>query len=228
MNGYKGITMHLYIAYKNYSSWSLRPWIAMKVAGIEFKETLLPFYHNDSLRELATNENIPACVPILQDRLNGEVQTIWDSMSIMEYLAERHPQLWPKDLALRAMARSVSAEMHSGFMALRREFPMNCRVQKQGQPSEQALKDLARIAIIWERFANYPNKPEGPFLCGQFTIVDAMYAPVLWRVVGYQLDVSPLFVQWIIAMQALPAMQEWLAAAEIETWHIPEYDAVAS
>ena len=221
--------MHLYIAYKNYSSWSLRPWIAMKVAGIEFKETLLPFYHSDALQEFATKENIPACVPVLQDILGGEAHTIWDSLAIMEHLAEQYPQakLWPQDPALRALARCAAAEMHSGFMALRSDFPMNCRTHKQGQPSAKAKQDLARLAALWERFATFDNKPEGEFLCGHFTIADAMFAPVMWRVSGYQLEVSPAFTQWSKAMQALPAMQEWLSAAKAEPWNIPQYDAVA-
>lgn len=220
--------MKLYIAYKNYSSWSLRPWLAMKVAGIDFSETLLPFYHSDALKDFAREEGIPACVPVLQDVLSGASHTIWDSMAIMEHLAEQHPQaqLWPEDPALRAMARSMAAEMHSSFPALRGEFPMNCRANKQGKPSEKAQQDLARMAQLWKRFADAPT-PEGPFLCGHFTIVDAMYAPVMWRVTGYNLSVSPEFDAWAQAMKALPAMQEWLAAAQAEPWTIPQYDAVA-
>jgi len=230
--------MHLYIAYKNYSSWSLRPWLAMKVAGIEFEETILPFYHSDALKQLSITEDIPATVPVLQE--NG--QTVWDSMAIMEYLAERFPsaKLWPDNLQLRALARSSAAEMHSGFISLRSQFPMNCRVTCQVEPNEGAKKDLARLAKIWQKFTEPSfveqpfaeqsiagKKPAGPFLCGHFTIVDAMFAPVMWRVKGYGLTVSPEFSAWSDAMLALPAMQEWLESAKQEEWVIPDYDAVA-
>ncbi|MEZ5450664.1 MAG: glutathione S-transferase [Thiolinea sp.] len=206
--------MHLYIAYKNYSSWSLRPWLAMKVAGIEFGETILPFAHSDTLEQLGVQYRIPAQVPVLED--DGLI--IWDSMAIMEYLNEQFPdrQLWPQDKKLRALARCAAAEMHSSFSALRSACPMNCRARKHMHPVSEAVQaDVQRLAQIWEHFAQ-ADKPEGDFLCGHFTIVDAMYAPVLWRVVGYGLEVSPAFERWAEAMQALPAMQEWLAAAKAE------------
>lgn len=220
--------MHLYIAYKNYSTWSLRPWIAMKVAGIQFEETILPFYHSSALKDLATKHEIPATVPVLEEGDN----IIWDSMAIMEYLADTFPQakLWPEDLKLRTLARCASAEMHSGFLALRSEFPMNCRVTCKVEPSEAAKKDLARLAVIWSKFSlpEYQElKEEGPFLCGHFSIVDAMFAPVMWRVKGYGLTVSPEFAEWSEAMLALPEMQEWLASGQQEEWRIEHYDKVA-
>ena len=214
--------MHLYIAYKNYSSWSLRPWIMMKVAGIEFGETVLPFAHSDALDQLGAKHFIPAQVPVLED----DGQIIWDSLAIMEYLNEQFPdrQLWPKEKKLRALARCAAAEMHSSFSALRSVCPMNCRAQKQMNPvPENVQADLQRLAQIWEHFAR-ADKPAGDFLCGHFTIVDAMYAPVMWRVVGYGLDVSPAFARWTQAMLALPAMQEWLEAAKAEAWTMPHYD----
>ena len=218
--------MHLYTAYKNYSSWSLRPWIAMKVAGIPFDETVLPFYHGDSLDKLGEKFQIPAQVPVLEQ--DGLV--IWDSLAIMEYLAEEYPdkQLWPENPALRSLARSVSFELHSGFMALRGHCPMNCRSQKRLSDTHLAAiqGDLERLAVIWSKFENI-DKPEGDFLCGQFGIVDAMYAPVMWRVLGYGLDVSPAFDRWAKAMKDLPEMQEWLAAAQQEEWVIEQYEACA-
>lgn len=211
--------MHLYIAYKNYSSWSLRPWIAMKVAGIPFDETVLTFDHNDDLDKLAERLNIPAQVPVLHDENN----VVWDSMAIMEYLAETYPnrQLWPEDKGLRAMARSTSNEMHSGFMDLRKTCPMNCRSQKRLSTDNRVViqGDLDRLAALWGQFEGV-DKPDGDFLCGQFGIVDAMYAPVMWRVLGYGLDISPAFEKWAKAMLSLPAMQEWLAAAQQESWVI--------
>ncbi|MEZ5535030.1 MAG: glutathione S-transferase family protein [Thiolinea sp.] len=215
--------MHLYIAYKNYSSWSLRPWLALKVAGIEFEETLLPFAHSGALDQLAEKYRIPAQVPVLVD----EGHVIWDSLAIMEYVAELYPekQLWPQDKWLRALARSSAAEMHSGFFTLRNECPMNCRAQKQKQVTPEIQADLDRLAVIWSHFAAM-DKPEGDFLCGAFSIVDAMYAPVMWRISGYGLQVSEDFGRWMTAMKNLPAMQEWLAAAQQEEWVMEHYEAM--
>lgn len=219
--------MKLVIAYKNYSSWSLRPWLLMRVAGIEFDELLLPFAHSNDLKDFAAQYDLPAQVPVLLD----QERVIWDSLAIADYLAEQFPEraLWPADVTLRALARSASAEMHSGFMALRQTFPMNCRVQKQAAAhllTEAVQRDLNRLAALWARFAaaKAKNKAAGAFLCGAFSIVDAMYAPVMWRVRGYGLPVSDDFAAWSAAMLALPAMQEWLAAAQAETWSMPQYD----
>lgn len=228
LNKYGETNMHLYIAYKNYSSWSLRPWIVMKVAGIEFTETILPFYHSDSLSEFATQESIPAAVPVLKN----QGQTIWDSLAIMEYLAECFPRakLWPENMQLRTLARCTSSEMHSGFNALRSQFPMNCRLNCKVEPSEGSQKDLRRLAVLWDKFYSQKTsllKEEGPFLCGHFTIVDAMFAPVMWRVRGYGLNVSSEFSAWTDAMLALPAMQEWLESSQQEQWVIEQYDAAA-
>ena len=218
--------MQLYIAYKNYSSWSLRPWIAMKVAGIPFDETLLPFAHSDALKQLSERYQIPAQVPVLVVN-EGEADelVIWDSLAIMEYLAETFPdrKLWPEEKGLRSLARSAAAEMHSGFSALRSHFPMNCRVQKQIQPNEEVLANLERLAQIWAHFER-AKKPEGSFMCGHFSIVDAMYAPVMWRVRGYGLKVSPAFDRWAQAMFELPEMQAWYVSAQDESWTMPHYE----
>lgn len=214
--------MRLHIAYKNYSSWSLRPWIAMKVAGIEFEEDLLPFAHGDELAKLGARLGVPAKVPMLE--VDGLV--LWESLAILEYLAERYPErgLWPADADLRALARCAAAEMHSGFTALRTSCPMNCRASKKMTPSAAVEADLRRLAEIWARFEAV-DKPAGDFLCGAFSNVDAMYAPVMWRVRGYGLAVSPAFARWAEAVYALPAMREWEAAAQAESWTMPEYDA---
>ncbi|QEW05059.1 glutathione S-transferase family protein [Nitrincola iocasae] len=213
--------MHLYIAYKNYSSWSLRPWLAMKVAGIPFAETLLPFAHGNSLKQFSEQHGLPAQVPVLI----VEDLVIWDSLAILEYLAECYPerQLWPESGALRALARSAAAEMHSGFNALRSQFPMNCRTEKAVAPSDAVTQELQRLAEIWARFEQ-ADKPKGPFLAGEFSNVDAMFAPVMWRVRNYGLTVSPAFDRWVQAMYDLPAMQEWLASARAETWQMPSYE----
>ena len=215
--------MHLYIAYKNYSSWSLRPWLALKVAGIDFAETILPFAHDSTLDDFSQQHTIPAQVPVLID----EGHVIWDSLAIMEHIAECHPnkKLWPQDKWLRALARSAASEMHSSFMTLRSECPMNCRAKKRITVTDDIQADLNRLSEIWAHFAA-AEKPQGQFLCGDFSIVDAMYAPVMWRIVGYQLEVSDHFKQWTAAMQALPAMQEWLDAAHNEPWSIESYEAI--
>ena len=216
--------MHLYIAYKNYSSWSLRPWIAMKVAGIPFEETLLTFFHNDDLEKLGERYQIPAQVPVLVEN----EQPIWDSLAILEHLAEAFPgkKLWPENAALRSLARSASAEMHSGFSPLRSTCPMNCRTKKRLSDDNLAAvqDDLKRLAEIWGYF-DRAEKPEGDFLCGPFSNVDAMYAPVMWRVHGYGLAVSPAFSRWTNAMLDLPEMQEWLASAQAEEWEMEHYES---
>lgn len=221
--------MELFIAYKNYSSWSLRPWLAMKVAGLAFEETIFPFYHDTSLTDFAKQEAIPASVPILK----VDNQIVWDSMAIMEVLADTYPEanLWPKSKDWRALARSASAEMHSGFMGLRSQFPMNCRRQTKVTANAESLKDISRLAALWKKFYQADellsaSRSQGPFLCGDFSIVDAMYAPVMWRIRNYGLSVSDEFDAWSEAMFALPAMQEWLRAAQEEEWEIAAYDAV--
>lgn len=220
--------MHLYIGYKNYSSWSLRPWLAMKVAGIKFDETVLPFYHTDQLSQLANKHSIPATVPFLETELEGKSSIIWDSLAIMEFLAEQYPQakLWPENPNLRGLARSAASEMHSGFLALRGQFFMNCRTSVEMAPTPESQRDLNRLAEIWQKFAEF--HVDGPFLCGHFTIIDAMFAPVMWRVKGYGLFVSEAFSAWSEAMLALPEMQEWLSSAQQEEWVIQQYEVAAS
>lgn len=211
--------MHLYITYKRYSSWSLRPWLAMAVAGIPFEDTVLPFAHDDSLHKFAEKHRLPATVPVLEH----DGQMIWDSLAILEFLADQYPQknLWPKDPNLRAHARCASAEMHSGFAALRAEHPMNCHRVVATTPSDAVQADLQRLAAIWQHF-DHLRKPQGRFLCGEFSIVDAMYAPVAWRAKGYTLSISPLFADWSNAMMALPAMQRWVEEGAAETWRVDE------
>lgn len=209
--------MHLYVTYKRYSSWSLRPWLAMKVANIAFTDSVLPFDHDDSLDKLAAKHGIPATVPVLEH----DGQMIWDSLAILEYLADCYPEknLWPSDKKLRALARSASAEMHSGFVALRSEHPMNCHRVFPMTPSPAVQADLNRLAVIWQHF-DKADKPAGDFLCGEFSIVDAMFAPVAWRAKGYGLSISPSFECWSKALMALPAMQIWIKEGAQESWRV--------
>ena len=203
--------MLLIIGNKNYSSWSLRPWLAMKVLGIPFDEKRIHLYAADS-REQILRYSPAGRVPILHD---GKT-VVWDSLAILEYLAEGQRQLWPLDAAQRAKARAVSAEMHSGFAALRQHMSMNTRKRYPGKGrTPEVLADIARIDAIWA-------EAQGPFLFGAFTAADAMYAPVVLRFRTYEVDVRNK--KYSDAMLALPAMREWIEAAEREPESIPSLD----
>jgi len=216
--------MHRYtlvIGNKNYSSWSLRPWLLMRQAGLEFDEIRVPLYvagSKDTLRRYGPS----AKVPVL---LDGEL-TVWDSLAIAEYLAERHPErgLWPADVAQRALARSISAEMHSGFAALRSNMGMNCRGFFPGLGrSVEVAADIERIQRMWtdcrQRFG-----ASGPYLFGTFTVADAMYAPVALRFKTYAVQLSTIAQQYANTVLALRALQEWVEAARAETEVIPAFE----
>lgn len=207
----------LVIGNKNYSSWSLRPWLAMKQAGLDFAEIRIPLYVPTS-REEIQHYSPTGKVPVLKD---GDI-TVWESLAICDYIAERYASnLWPEDTAARAVARSVSAEMHAGFAKLRENMPMDCRARYPGlgmNPVVQA--DIDRITAIWqecrERFG-----AGGDFLFGHFTIADAMYAPVVSRFVTYGVKLDAAAQAYADAIWALPAMHEWLTAASAEEESIP-------
>ena len=203
--------MLLIIGNYNYSSWSLRAWIAMKVLGLGFEERRIPLYGAGAKEEILRFS--PAGkVPVLKD---GET-VVWDSLAILEYLAEKHPQLWPADAAERARARSVAAEMHSGFPSLRAHMCMNVRRRYPGKGrTPEVLGEIRRIEAIWEQ-------AKGPFLFGPFSAADAMYAPVVLRFRTYGVEISNR--AYAEAMLALPAMKEWIAAAERETEALAQFD----
>jgi glutathione S-transferase len=211
------MALHLTIGNKNYSSWSFRPWIAMKVAGIAFDETVIPLDQPGSKEEFLARS--PAGkVPILQD---GAV-AVWESLAILEYLAERHPALWPADAAARAHARAIASEMHAGFLPLRRQCPMNMgRPVKRLGLSDETVANVRRIDAMWSdcraRFGS-----GGPFLFGAFGAADAMYAPVVSRFHTYAVDVSSGGRSYMQAVMALPAWHEWYAAAIEEKWVLPQ------
>ncbi|HEX4928986.1 MAG TPA: glutathione S-transferase family protein [Burkholderiales bacterium] len=203
--------MLLVIGNKNYSSWSLRAWLAMKVLGLPFEEKRIALYTDEAKAELLRYS--PAGkVPILVD--GGT--TVWDSLAILEYLAERHPGLWPSDRAERARARSICAEMHSGFPSLRTHMSMNVRRRypDKGRTPE-VLAEIERIQAIFDA-------AKGPFLFGAFGAADAMYAPVVLRFRTYAVEVRNR--RYMEAVLALPAMQEWIAAAGRETESIAKFD----
>jgi glutathione S-transferase len=216
------MALRLIIGNKNYSSWSFRPWIAMKAAGIPFDETVIPLYRDGSAEQILAHS--PAGkVPILHD---GDVR-VWESLAIIEYLAEKFPnaKLWPSDAAVRAHARTISTEMHAGFGALRSECGMNMwRPHIKKALSADALANAARIETIWtETRARYGAG--GPFLFGAFTAADAMYAPVVSRFETYAIDVTSATKAYMAAMTALPAWKEWRAAAMKETaWELAKFE----
>jgi glutathione S-transferase len=208
--------MLLVVGNKNYSSWSLRPWLAMKVLGIPFEEKRIPLYGPASKPALL--QYSPAGkVPCLAD---GELR-VWDSLAILEYLAERHPQLWPADATERARARSISAEMHSGFPHLRQHMSINIRKRHPGKGrTPEVLAEIARVVQIW-------SPARGPFLFGEFGAADARYAPVVLRFLTYGVELPPACRAYADRVLALPAMQEWMRAAERETETLPQFEQYA-
>lgn len=212
----------LVIGNKNYSSWSMRPWIALKAGGIAFEEVFIPLYTGAADKERILSFTKSGKVPVLID---GEV-TVWDSLAIIEYTAERFPdaQLWPADVARRAHARSISAEMHSGFAALRNECGMNLHRPIGAKAlSDVARIDIARVQAIWvecrERYG-----ADGSFLFGSFSAADAMFAPVVHRFRTYAIDAPAAVRSYMDAMLALPAMAAWTEAALAETILIPAFE----
>ncbi len=211
--------LHLIIGNKNYSSWSFRPWLAMKVAGIAFDETVISLDAPDFKARL-TAFGGAGKVPVLVD---GDA-VIWESLAILEYLAEKFPAaaLWPQHAQARGHARAIAAEMHAGFQPLRRHLPMNVwRPVQRRALEEAAAADVKRIDAIWnECRARYGAG--GPFLYGAFGAADAMYAPVVWRFHTYAVEVSAPARAYMAAFMALPAWSEWREAARREPWVLPE------
>jgi glutathione S-transferase len=202
----------LFIANKNYSSWSLRPWVLMQTLSIPFAEHLMPFPQDGATHAFRTFSP-SGKVPCLQD---GNA-VVWDSLAITEYLAERHAGVWPSDPQLRAWARCAAAEMHSGFGALRNECSMNCGIRVTlNAPTPALNNDLARLDELWN---DGLNRFAGPFLAGAvFTAVDAFFAPVAFRIQTYHLQLSAAAHAYAKRLLALPAMQVWYAAALMEPW----------
>lgn len=216
--------MKLIIGNKNYSSWSLRPWLAMKVAGIAFDEERVALYGPASKQKILAFSPAGKVPCLVVDEKRGGPLAIWDSLAICEYLAEKHPSLWPQDPAARAVARSVSAEMHSGFQNLRNHMSMNIRRHLPGKGrTPEVLAEIARIVAMWTdcraRFGQ-----GGPYLFGRFSIADAMYAPVVIRFHVYDVDLPGVCRAYADAILALPAMQEWIAAAQAETEILPQFE----
>lgn len=216
--------LRLVIGNKNYSSWSLRPWLLLKQAGIPFSEIRIPLYMPESkerILEFSPSGKVPALI-------DGDV-TVWESLAICEYLAERFPdkQLWPRDTKARALARAVSNEMHAGFSELRTHMSFNARKHlpdKGRTPGVQ--KDIERITNLWNECRTRFGA-DGPFLFGRFSIADAMYAPVALRFVTYAVMLDAVSATYVEAIENLPAVKEWIATGRAETEVIPAFEPYA-
>lgn len=209
----------LHIGNKNYSSWSLRPWVLMRTLGIAFEERQWTFGDGSNLerfRVFSPSGRVPS--------MHHDGNVVWDSLAIVEYLAERHAGVWPDDASARAWARSAAAEMHSSFGALRNLCGMNCGVRARLHEYSSALRaDLARLEALWseglERFG-------GDWLSGKaFTAVDAFYAPVAFRIQTYGLELGNPAARYADRLLQLPAMREWYEAALLEPWRAPVQEA---
>src|SRR5881227_802872 len=217
------MALTLALANKAYSSWSMRPWMVLKHFEIPFEEIVIPMGRPETRAEMLAHAPTGKC-PSLRD---GSVN-VWDSLAIIEYLAETYPvfPIWPRGTDARAHARSLSAEMHSGFMALRSECPMNIRRPRRAiRVSEEALADVKRID---EAFGGARGRfgGAGAFLFGEFSAADAMFAPVVNRFDTYDLPVSEVSRAYMSAVKALPAWQEWERDAFAEPWRIEHYEAI--
>ncbi len=217
------MSLKLFIGNKNYSSWSMRPWVALKACGIAFDETMIPLYTGPADKQRILDVTPSGKVPALVD---GNI-TVWESLAIIEYLAERFPQagIWPSDRAARAQARAIAAEMHGGFGPLRRECGMN--IHRPIAPktlSADALADIARIQQMWTD-CRKAHAHQGPFLFGAFSAADAMYAPVVHRFRTYAVAVTPPVQSYMDAMLAHPAIAQWTREALAETLLIERFEA---
>lgn len=216
------MSLKLVIGNKNYSSWSLRAWLFLQQNQVEFEEIRLALFTENWETEI--RQYTPAGkVPVL---LDGDL-TIWDSLAIMEYVQEAYPEVtgWPSDRVARAHARSIAAEMHSGFMAIREELPQNlkmCQRRSRDDFSSQARAEIERVEALWQDcFERYG----GPWLFGDFSIADAMYAPVALRFVTYGIDLKPNSQRFVTSVRELAPVQVWVAAAAAEEECLPFIDA---
>jgi glutathione S-transferase len=212
-------SLTLVIGNKNYSSWSLRAWLALEQTGAPYRELVIPLGQPDTAARILAHSPTGRVPALVHDGV-----TVWDSLAIGEHLAEAFPaaHLWPEHTAARAVARSVSAEMHSSFAGLRSCMPMNVRAKMPGLGRTPAsLRDVERVRSLWkdcrQRFGQ-----GGPFLFGRFSIADAMYAPVVFRFRTYDVALGETERAYCDAMLALPAMKKWEREAEAETWAIDE------
>jgi glutathione S-transferase len=216
--------MKLIIGNKAYSSWSLRGWLACKQSGLAFEEVVVPLYDEEWDKRREGDEFAPSSgkVPILWD---GDA-VVWDSLAIVEYLSDKvgRERFWPEDEAARAMARSMAAEMHSSFAALRRKHRMNIRqIFAPKRPDDDVIADLSRIMELWAQ-ARARFGGDGDFLFGEFGAADIMFAPVCTRIVTYSLPTPRFAAAYVMAVLTHPFMQDWIAAAQEEDWVIEKFE----
>ncbi|WP_221796997.1 glutathione S-transferase family protein [Oceanobacter mangrovi] len=210
--------MELLIGNKNYSTWSLRGWLMLKAWDIPFNEHQYVLDTDDFRAQLAKYPQAAGMVPLLIDNQDGDELLVWDSLAICEYINEQYldGKGWPANAAARARARSVAAEMHSGFNAIRNELPMNLRAQRKVELSAAAHQNIARINQLWTELREQ-YKAQGPYLFGEFSIVDVMFAPVVFRFPSYGITLQPLAEQYAQTLRSHPAMQLWLELSKLET-----------
>lgn len=213
----------LIIGNKNYSSWSLRPWIVLKKLAIEFDEVPINLADPTFKADIASAGKLGGqrgLVPVLID---GDT-SVWDSLAICEYLAEEHPSLWPANRSDRAFARSMVSEMHSGFVHLRGALPMNCRAKsRQVEISSEVRKDIDRIEQLWAE-ALQQHQRQGPWLFGEFSIADAFYAPIIIRFIGYDIALSATTQAYISEWLNDPSLQEWISLGKQEPVTMDAYE----
>jgi glutathione S-transferase len=212
----------IYLGNRNYASWSLRAWLALKATGAPFEEVVIPLFQPGS-KETLHKYSPSGKVPALH---HGDI-VVWDSLAIGGYLGDIFPEagLWPADPAAKALARSICAEMHAGFQALRSQFPMNIRSSFPGREiTAEVQADINRVMAIWRQCRNRYGEKNGDFLFGPFSVADAMYAPVVTRFRTYKFDLERESEAYCDAIMAWPAMQEWVAAARNEPMIIDQYE----
>ena len=222
--------MKLIIGNKNYSSWSMRAWLAAKQSGLSFEEIIVPMFGEDWEAQKQEDGQLQPShgkVPILWDQTDSGEAVVWDSLAILEYLADKvgTDRFWPKDPVARGMARAIVAEMHSSFAALRREMPMNVRRRVEGaRVSEEARADIVRVLGLWaEARARFGRG--GPFLFGTFSAADVFYAPVVSRFITYGLPVPGFAAAYMQALWEHQWLQDWAEAAEEEQWTLAQYES---
>lgn len=222
--------MKIFIGNKAYSSWSLRGWLAVRHSGLAFEEVSVPLYNEEWSRRREDEEFAPSGgkVPILWD---GDDIVVWDSLAIIEYLNEKTGEgraYWPADPAARAMARSMAAEMHASFAALRRHHPMNIRrIYPLAELNPDVVAEIGRILQLWaEARARFGGA--GDYLFGDWSAADMMYAPVVTRLISYSIPVPPFALAYMQAVISHPHVQEWIGGAQAEDWVIEQFEDPAA
>lgn len=207
----------LVIGNKNYSTWSLRAWLALRKAGIPFDEIRVRLYV-DGYKEELLRHGPAGLVPVYKDH----DFVLWDSLAICEYVADRYPDLWPGDLMQRAHARAIAAEMHSGFRAIRGQIPMNCRAKRRVAFSTELQQEIRRVETIWTQCREHPDAAEGGWLFGRFSIADAMHAPLALHFYGYGVTLNPTATAYMAQVLGDTDVRAWMADAVRETEIIEE------